>query len=71
MFRSADVVAINKVDLLPHLDFDIDAFESNLHDVNPAAGQLRTSARTGDGVESDLRLVPLGRRDARTSTHSS
>ncbi len=52
MFRSADVVAINKVDLLPHLDFDIDAFESNLHDVNPAAGQLRTSARTGDGVEA-------------------
>jgi len=52
MFRSADVVAINKTDLLPHLDFDIGAFESNLRDVNPAAAQLRTSARTGDGVDA-------------------
>jgi hydrogenase nickel incorporation protein HypB len=51
MFRSADVVVINKTDLLPHLDFDIDAFESNLRDVNPDAVQLRTSARTGDGVD--------------------
>jgi len=52
MFRSADVVAINKTDLLPHLDFDIELFESNLRDVNPAAVQLRTSARTGDGVDA-------------------
>jgi len=50
MFRSADAVAINKIDLLPHLDFDLAAFETNLHGVNPAATGIRTSARTGEGV---------------------
>ncbi len=30
MFRAADVVVVNKVDLLPHLDFELDAFLANL-----------------------------------------
>ncbi len=51
MFRSAEAVAINKIDLLPHLDFDLAKFEANLHDVNPSATGFRTSARTGEGVE--------------------
>jgi hydrogenase nickel incorporation protein HypB len=51
MFRSAGAVAINKIDLLPHLDFDLAEFEANLHDVNPFATAFRTSARTGEGVE--------------------
>ena len=50
MFRSADAVAINKIDLLPHLDFDLPTFEGYLHDVNPAVTGIRTSARTGEGV---------------------
>ena len=36
MFRAVDVVVVNKIDLLPHLDFDLDAFLSNLTAVNPA-----------------------------------
>lgn len=51
MFRAADVVAVNKIDLLPHLDFDLDAFLTNLGSVNPSARIIRTSARTGEGVE--------------------
>jgi hydrogenase nickel incorporation protein HypB len=51
MFRSADVVVINKVDLLPHLDFDLGAFEANLAAVNPGVRTLRTSVRTGEGVD--------------------
>ncbi|MET0729323.1 MAG: hydrogenase nickel incorporation protein HypB [Acidimicrobiales bacterium] len=50
MFRAADVVVVNKVDLLPHLDFELDAFLANLHDVNPHATVIHTSARTGEGV---------------------
>jgi hydrogenase nickel incorporation protein HypB len=50
MFRSADLVLVNKVDLLPHLDYDIDTFFRNLRAVNPAAAVLETSARTGLGV---------------------
>ena len=52
MFRAAEVVVVNKVDLLPHLDFDLDLFLSNLRDVNPAAEVILTSARTGEGVDA-------------------
>jgi len=50
MFRAVDVVVVNKVDLLPYLDFDLSAFLSNLKAVNPAAAVIRASARTGEGV---------------------
>ena len=52
MFRAAEVVVVNKIDLLPHLDFDLDLFLSNLRDVNPAAEVILTSARTGEGVDA-------------------
>jgi hydrogenase nickel incorporation protein HypB len=51
MFRAADVVAVNKIDLLPHLDFDLDAFYVNLTSVNPSAKIIMASARTGEGVD--------------------
>ena len=51
MFRSADLVAVNKVDLLPHLDVDLDRFEANLQGVHPGAAMLLTSAKTGEGVD--------------------
>lgn len=51
MFRAADAVVVNKVDLLPHLDFDLPLFLANLHAVNPAATVIHASARTGEGVE--------------------
>jgi len=51
MFRAVDVVAVNKIDLLPHLDFDLDAFLTNVTSVNPTARIIMTSARTGEGVE--------------------
>jgi hydrogenase nickel incorporation protein HypB len=51
MFRAAEVVVVNKIDLLPYLDFDLDAFLSNLRSVNPAARVIHASARTGAGVD--------------------
>ena len=51
MFRAADVVVVNKIDLLPHLDFDLDRFLANLADVNPKATVIQASSRTGQGVE--------------------
>jgi hydrogenase nickel incorporation protein HypB len=51
MFRSADVVIINKIDLLPYLDFDLDLFRANLRDVNPDVRTIETSAKTGAGVD--------------------
>ena len=51
MFRAVDVVVVNKIDLLPYLDFDLDQFLANLHDVNPTARVIQASARTGEGID--------------------
>lgn len=51
MFRSVELVLINKVDLLPHLDFDMSAFLTNLHAINPHVNTLKISARTGAGID--------------------
>jgi hydrogenase nickel incorporation protein HypB len=52
MFRAADVVVVNKVDLLPHLDFDLDLFRRNLAAVNPGVRVIEVSARTGEGLDA-------------------
>jgi len=51
MFRAADVVVVNKVDLLPYLEFDLDAFLANLSAVNPTTEVIMASARSGEGLD--------------------
>ena len=51
MFRTCELVLINKVDLLPHLDFDLDRFLYNLDAVHPDVSRMHVSARTGEGVD--------------------
>jgi hydrogenase nickel incorporation protein HypB len=50
MFRSAELVLVNKVDLLAHLDFDLAQFLRNLDAVNPGVARILMSARTGEGI---------------------
>jgi hydrogenase nickel incorporation protein HypB len=52
MFRACELVVINKIDLLPHLDFDLDLFLSNLDAVHPGVERMLVSARTGEGVDA-------------------
>jgi hydrogenase nickel incorporation protein HypB len=52
MFRSADAIVVNKIDLLPHLDFDLDLFLQHVESVHPGVRILLVSARTGDGVDA-------------------
>jgi hydrogenase nickel incorporation protein HypB len=52
MFRTCELVLVNKIDLLPHLDFDVEKFLHNLDAVHPDVPRLLVSARTGDGVEA-------------------
>ena len=51
MFRTCEVVVVNKIDLLPHLDLDLDLLLHNIGAVNPGARVMLASARTGEGVE--------------------
>ena len=52
MFRSADVVLVNKTDLLPYLDFDLELFYHNLAKVNPTTEVIEISASSGLGVDA-------------------
>lgn len=52
MFRACELVVINKIDLLAHLDYDLDLFLHHLDAVHPGVAHMLTSARTGEGTEA-------------------
>ena len=64
MFRAAELVIINKIDLAPHVDFDQELCSANIREVNPAAEILALSARSGAGLGAWLdfltRRAPAG-----------
>jgi hydrogenase nickel incorporation protein HypB len=51
MFRQCELVLVNKIDLLEHLDYDLDLFLHHLDAVHPGVPRMLMSARTGEGVE--------------------
>jgi hydrogenase nickel incorporation protein HypB len=51
MFRACELVVVNKIDLLAHLEFDLEKFLSNLDDVHPGVDRMLVSAKTGEGVD--------------------
>ena len=51
MFAAADLVLLNKIDLLPHLDFQVADAVANMRKVNPAVKVLQVSARSGNGLD--------------------
>lgn len=51
MFTAARLAILNKIDLAPYCDVDLDLYESNLRRVNPDIEILRVSARTGEGMQ--------------------
>jgi hydrogenase nickel incorporation protein HypB len=52
MFRTCELVLINKIDLLAHLDFDLDKLLYNLDAVHPDVERMLISARTGEGIDA-------------------
>jgi hydrogenase nickel incorporation protein HypB len=61
MFSVADVVIVNKTDLLPYVDFDLETFSSYAHSLNRAAEIMPISVKSGDGLSNWyawLRKVP-------------
>jgi hydrogenase nickel incorporation protein HypB len=51
MFRTCELVLVNKIDLLPHLDVDLDRFLYNLDLVHPDVPRMLVSAKTGEGID--------------------
>jgi hydrogenase nickel incorporation protein HypB len=52
MFRACELVLLNKVDLLPYVDFDVDKWAARLETVHPGVMWMPVSARTGTGVDA-------------------
>jgi hydrogenase nickel incorporation protein HypB len=64
MFHAAGLMVLNKTDLLPHVDFDVERCLAYAREVNPDIVVLQVSARTGEGFEEWLAWVVEGRRRA-------
>jgi hydrogenase nickel incorporation protein HypB len=52
MFRSCELVLVNKLDLLAHLDFDLDSLLYTIDQVHPAVERILLSARNGEGIDA-------------------
>jgi hydrogenase nickel incorporation protein HypB len=57
MFRAARLMLLNKVDLLPHLSFDVDRCLQYARRINPRIEVIRTSATTGEGLDGWLQWL--------------
>jgi hydrogenase nickel incorporation protein HypB len=64
MFRAADLMLLNKCDLLPHLEFDADLAIEYAHRINPGLQVIRLSATSGEGMAEWLEWIREGCRNA-------
>jgi hydrogenase nickel incorporation protein HypB len=52
MFSESDVLIVNKIDLIPHTDFDMEALEDTVLKMNSRIVIFKMSCRTGEGVDA-------------------
>lgn len=62
MFHAADLLLLNKTDLLPYVDFDADACMAYAKRVNPRIKIFKLSAKTGEGMKTWLQWLKTGRQ---------
>lgn len=70
MFHAADIMLLNKVDLLPHLQFDVDKCIEYARRVNPSIQVLQVSATTGEGMQSWYEWIKASRTMRLIGHHS-
>lgn len=54
IYQDVDALIINKIDLLPHVDFDMDYFQKGVRILNPGLVSFPLSCRTGEGLDAWL-----------------
>ena len=57
MFQVSSVLLLNKVDLLPHVDFDLERFRADALKVNPRLEIMPISCKTGEGLDTWVRWL--------------
>jgi len=66
MFHAADLMILNKIDLLPYVDFDLEACCDYARRINPGIKILQLSATTGEGMSNWLNWIKLNQTLAQT-----
>jgi hydrogenase nickel incorporation protein HypB len=67
MFAASSLMLVSKIDLLPHLEFDVDTLVANARRVNPGIAVIQLSAKTGEGMDRWLRWINAARDMAAAS----
>jgi len=67
MFHAADLMLLNKIDLLPYLSFDVEQCIADARRVNPRLAVMSVSARTGEGMHAWVDWLLAGREAARAA----
>ena len=57
MFHEADLILLNKIDLIPYLKFDTNVFLKAVKGLNPRAEVLQVSCATGEGIDGWISWV--------------
>lgn len=57
MFQVSSVLLLNKIDLLPHVEFDLERFRAEALKINPALEIIPISCKTGEGLDSWLKWL--------------
>lgn len=71
MFVRADLLVVNKIDLLPHLTFDVERMIGYAQRLNPSLAVIQLSATTGQGLEEWYDWIADGLAEARASHTAS
>jgi hydrogenase nickel incorporation protein HypB len=66
MFKAADLVLITKMDLLPHLDFDLEEAKSSVAQIAPDAHVIEVSTKSGQGLEQWYGWIRAAKKQAAT-----
>ena len=73
-FEKADIILVNKIDLIPYLDFDEEFFMKGLRALNPTAPVFKVSGKTGEGYAEAAAWIMERAADPKTAaayTHHS
>lgn len=68
-FEKADVIILNKVDLIPYLDFDEEFFMKGVRVLNKEVPVFKVSGRTGEGFDEVARWIEERARNAKAVSH--
>lgn len=68
MFSKSDVIIVNKIDLLPYVDFNLDQFTSSVRKLKPRVPIFLVSARTGVGMDSWINWLKKALRKFQTKS---